>query len=83
MLHYDDTNDLEMVEMRRNRINSVMFGLVWYFAPLGMNLISFACYIFIAKKELDVATAFTAIALFNMLKMPLTASECCSMLNVH
>jgi ABC-type multidrug transport system fused ATPase/permease subunit len=64
-----------MVEMRRNRINSVMFGLVWYFAPLGMNLISFACYIFVAKKELDVATAFTAIALFNMLKMPLTASK--------
>ncbi|WRT70588.1 uncharacterized protein IL334_007586 [Kwoniella shivajii] len=61
----------EMKQMVRSLINGIGFSLIWSLAPIFVTLISFTCYIFVAKRELTVSVAFTAISLFSMLRMPL------------
>lgn len=48
------------------RINSVLFGLLWTCAPVLVSIVSFLSYT-LAGNALTVSKAFTAIALFNML----------------
>ncbi|KDQ16443.1 hypothetical protein BOTBODRAFT_186497 [Botryobasidium botryosum FD-172 SS1] len=65
--------DMRKTELRwlvKDRTNSVMFGLLWTCAPLFVSIVSFLTYILLGN-TLSVSKAFTAIALFNMLKMPL------------
>lgn len=52
----------------------IMAGLIASFAlvPLAFTITAFASYTLIEGKQLDVATGFTAIALFGMLKNPLS-----------
>nr|XP_018259698.1 ATP-binding cassette transporter [Kwoniella dejecticola CBS 10117]OBR81856.1 ATP-binding cassette transporter [Kwoniella dejecticola CBS 10117] len=61
----------EMKQMVRSLINGIWFSLLWSLAPIFVTLVSFFCYIVIAKRELTVSVAFTAISLFSMLRMPL------------
>lgn len=51
----------------------IVAGLFWSFAliPLSFTVSAFASYTLIEGKQLDVATGFTAIALFGMLRNPL------------
>ncbi|KAG6855558.1 hypothetical protein H0H87_001039 [Tephrocybe sp. NHM501043] len=56
--------------MVKARINSILFSLLWTSAPILISIISF--WAFVAQgNELTIATAFTAIALFNMVRAPL------------
>ncbi|KAK8850432.1 hypothetical protein IAR55_004350 [Kwoniella newhampshirensis] len=66
-----DARRKEMKQMIRSLLNSIAFSLLWYIAPILVTLVSFFCYIVIAKRELTVSIAFTAISLFGMLRMPL------------
>lgn len=43
----------------------------WYGSPLLITFLSFLCYTVIEKKELDSPIAFTALSLFNVLRVPL------------
>lgn len=43
----------------------------WYASPMLITFLSFLCYTVIEKKELDSPVAFTALSLFNVLRVPL------------
>ncbi|EPQ27859.1 uncharacterized protein PFL1_04603 [Pseudozyma flocculosa PF-1] len=68
-------------EARRNeirkliwsRLMSFLFELLWTTVPVLVTLISFFFYVKVAGHELTVAVAFTAIALFTMIRPPLNA----------
>lgn len=51
--------------------NTVLFQLVWFISPLLVTLCSFFCYVKIQKGQLTPDVAFTAMVLFNRLKVPL------------
>ncbi|KAH0579496.1 hypothetical protein H2248_002354 [Termitomyces sp. 'cryptogamus'] len=61
---------VEIAWMVKARINSVAFSLLWTSAPILISIISFFVYV-IQGNELSISTAFTAIALFNMVRAPL------------
>ncbi|WVR08508.1 hypothetical protein IAU60_005563 [Kwoniella sp. DSM 27419] len=66
-----DARAQEMKQMIRSLINGIWFSLLWSLAPIFVTLVAFFCYIVIEKRELTVSVAFTAISLFQMLRMPL------------
>jgi ABC-type multidrug transport system fused ATPase/permease subunit len=61
----------EMRWMVKSRMNSVLFTLLWALAPVLVALTSFFTFVHFAGGKLDVATAFTALALFGMVRQPL------------
>ncbi|KDR78080.1 hypothetical protein GALMADRAFT_224469 [Galerina marginata CBS 339.88] len=65
-----DAREVEMKWMIKARINSVLFYLLWTCAPILVSIISFWTYV-MQGNQLTVGTAFTAIALFNMVRAPL------------
>ncbi|EIN03587.1 multidrug resistance-associated ABC transporter [Punctularia strigosozonata HHB-11173 SS5] len=65
-----DAREVEMQWMIKSRINSIFFSLLWTLAPILVSVVSFATYIYTGH-ELTVPVAFTAIALFSMIRQPL------------
>ncbi|SJX64743.1 related to YBT1-Vacuolar, full-size ABC protein transporting bile acids [Sporisorium reilianum f. sp. reilianum] len=68
--------DARRTEMRRlvwSRVMTFLFELLWTVIPVLVTLVSFFFYVKAAKEELTVSTAFTAIALFTMIRPPLNA----------
>ncbi|KAI0065886.1 multidrug resistance-associated ABC transporter [Artomyces pyxidatus] len=65
-----DARAFEMKWMVKSRLNSVMFSMVWSCAPVLVSVISFLVFV-MQGNELTVSIAFTAIALFNMIRTPL------------
>ncbi|KAJ3509036.1 hypothetical protein NMY22_g16428 [Coprinellus aureogranulatus] len=62
-----DAREDEMKWMVKARINSVMFSFLWTLAPILVSVLSFFAYVW-AGNELTISTAFTSIALFNMIR---------------
>ncbi|KAF9255059.1 multidrug resistance-associated ABC transporter [Marasmius fiardii PR-910] len=56
--------------MIKARINSVLFYTLWMSAPILVSIVSFATYV-LQGNELTVSKAFTAVALFGMIRAPL------------
>ncbi|KAI0749063.1 hypothetical protein C8Q74DRAFT_1374158 [Fomes fomentarius] len=56
--------------MIQSRINSVLFSLIWTYAPILVSVTSFFVYV-AQRNELTIGTAFTAIALYQMVRAPL------------
>lgn len=54
----------------KSRLNSILFQMLWTTAPILVSIIAFFTYV-VQGYELTVGTAFTAIALFNMIRQPL------------
>ncbi|KAF9258420.1 hypothetical protein L218DRAFT_934784 [Marasmius fiardii PR-910] len=54
----------------KSRINSVFLYLLWMSAPILVSIVSFATYV-LQGNELTVSKAFTAVALFGMIRAPL------------
>ncbi|KAF9555963.1 multidrug resistance-associated ABC transporter [Agrocybe pediades] len=65
-----DAREAEMKWMIKARVNSVMFYLLWTCAPIFVSILAFTSYV-LQGHELSIGTAFTAIALFNMVRQPL------------
>ncbi|PPQ62804.1 hypothetical protein CVT24_000498 [Panaeolus cyanescens] len=65
-----DAREVEMKWMIKARVNSVMFYLLWTCAPILVSIISFFTFVMVGN-QLTVGIAFTAIALFNMIRAPL------------
>ncbi|KZT05166.1 multidrug resistance-associated ABC transporter [Laetiporus sulphureus 93-53] len=65
-----DAREVEMKWMIKSRVNAVCFSLIWVCAPILVSVTSFFVYV-IQGNVLTVGTAFTAIALFNMIRGPL------------
>ena len=51
-------------------VGSSLSGMLWNFTPLLVALASFACYVW-SGHLLDVASALTALSLFDILRFPL------------
>ncbi|KAJ6605651.1 ABC transporter type 1, transmembrane domain-containing protein [Mycena sp. CBHHK59/15] len=62
--------DEEMAWRLKGRINNVFFQCVWSITPILLSIISFFTYVALGNK-LTIAKAFTAIALFAMIRVPL------------
>ncbi|KAJ3842758.1 hypothetical protein EV361DRAFT_888642 [Lentinula raphanica] len=60
----------EMSWMLKSRINSIMFYILWSSTPILVSIIAFMTYVLLGN-ELTVSVAFTAIALFGMIRTPL------------
>jgi ABC-type multidrug transport system fused ATPase/permease subunit len=70
----DKINRLRKIEMRRLLIYDIaqcLTSLLWSAVPLLIAVATFAAYVAIAKQSLDVASALTALALFEILRFPL------------
>ncbi|KIP06892.1 hypothetical protein PHLGIDRAFT_128004 [Phlebiopsis gigantea 11061_1 CR5-6] len=65
-----EAREVEMQWMVKARINSVLFALIWSMAPILVSVTAFFVYV-MQGNELTVGTAFTAIALFGMMRAPL------------
>ncbi|KAF9442979.1 multidrug resistance-associated ABC transporter [Macrolepiota fuliginosa MF-IS2] len=65
-----DARENEMKWMVKARFNSVMFYFLWTCAPIFVSIISFFTYV-VRGNNLTISTAFTAIALFGMIRAPL------------
>jgi ATP-binding cassette subfamily C (CFTR/MRP) protein 1 len=50
---------------------SALSGMLWTFTPMAVALATFAAYIW-SGHDLDVASALTSLALFNVLRFPLS-----------
>ncbi|KAF5353364.1 hypothetical protein D9756_007860 [Leucocoprinus leucothites] len=65
-----DARGYELKWMVKARFNSVMFYFLWSCAPILVSITSFFVYV-LRGNVLDISTAFTAIALFGMIRLPL------------
>ncbi|PIL29150.1 ATP-binding cassette transporter [Ganoderma sinense ZZ0214-1] len=65
-----DAREGEMQWMIKARVNAVCFSLLWTTAPILVSVTSF--FVYVAQgNELTIGTAFTAIALYQMVRAPL------------
>ncbi|KAJ7222262.1 hypothetical protein GGX14DRAFT_694507 [Mycena pura] len=64
----------EIKWMIKARINSVGFYCLWIMAPIFISIISFCTYVMLGN-ELTIGSAFTAIALFGMIRQPLNGTH--------
>ncbi|KAJ7784449.1 hypothetical protein B0H16DRAFT_1492535 [Mycena metata] len=60
----------EMYWRLRGRLNNLFYHCVWSITPIFMSTISFFVYVWLGN-QLTVAKAFTALALFAMIRTPL------------
>ncbi|KAH7927030.1 hypothetical protein BV22DRAFT_1032254 [Leucogyrophana mollusca] len=65
-----DARGIEMKWMVKARMNMVMLSTIWNSLPIMVSLLSFFAFVY-QGNELTVATAFTSIALFDMVQRPL------------
>ncbi|KAJ6452790.1 hypothetical protein C8R45DRAFT_1223373 [Mycena sanguinolenta] len=60
----------EMRWMTKARLNTIGLNSLWIMAPILISIVSFFTYVMLGN-QLTIGTAFTAIALFNMIRQPL------------
>ncbi|CAO1622047.1 unnamed protein product [Parajaminaea phylloscopi] len=68
-----DLREKELAWLRKRQMSQAGVMLLWSITPAAVTTVSFASYVLIAKRDLDVSTAFTSIALFQLLRGPLNA----------
>ena len=62
-----DARKNELRWLIKSRINSIMFQVLWTTAPILVSVLSFLTFV-AQGNQLTLGTAFTAIALFNMIR---------------
>ncbi|KAJ6599295.1 hypothetical protein DFH09DRAFT_1130673 [Mycena vulgaris] len=68
----NDSRDVELSWLLKSRLMEISFHITWMLLPLLISVSSF--YVYVKQgNQLTVATAFTALAVFNMLNVPLSA----------
>ncbi|GAA5820282.1 hypothetical protein JCM11251_005555 [Rhodosporidiobolus azoricus] len=72
LMRVDVARETELGQLLKTRMNNLGINALWNFSPDLVMLVTFACYTLAAHKSLTVPTAFTALALFNMVRAPLT-----------
>jgi len=65
-----DLREVELRNLLRYFVGTSFSGLMWTFTPLAVALATFAAYVW-SGHVLDVASALTALALFDILQFPL------------
>lgn len=67
-------NDKRALELRNLRMHYILWATsatIWGGAPLVITFLSFAIYTLVEKKDLIPSVAFTALSLFQILRIPL------------
>lgn len=67
-------NESRTAELRNLRKRYILWAFAatsWYGSPIFITFLSFFCYTVIEKKDLNAPIAFTALSLFNVLRVPL------------
>ncbi|GAA6034025.1 hypothetical protein JCM8097_000654 [Rhodosporidiobolus ruineniae] len=67
-----DAREKELAQVLRTRMNGLYVNALWNISPDLVMLVSFGCFTILAHKQLTVPIAFTALALFNMVRAPMT-----------
>jgi ABC-type multidrug transport system fused ATPase/permease subunit len=67
----DEKRSTEITEIRRRYITWAFAATVWSGAPILITFLSFLVYTKIEKKDLVPSVAFTALSLFQILRIPL------------
>ncbi|KAK0557581.1 hypothetical protein OC846_000369 [Tilletia horrida] len=62
----------ELKVIRYGKYMAALIGASFELVPIFVSILSFSAYVLIAKKDLDTPTAFTALALFNVLGGPIS-----------
>ncbi|KAK7005882.1 hypothetical protein R3P38DRAFT_3040178 [Favolaschia claudopus] len=65
-----EAREEELRLLRKGRINEIGFSFLWVTMPIFISVFSFFTYVMLGN-QLTISTAFTAIALFNMIRQPL------------
>lgn len=66
-----ETRRAELQQLKRRYMLWAVAATVWYTSPVVITLLSFFSYTVLEKKDLDAPIAFTALSLFNVLRVPL------------
>ncbi|KAF7346252.1 ATP-dependent bile acid permease [Mycena sanguinolenta] len=67
----NDARDVELSWLWKSRFMQLTFYLTWMLLPISISVSAF--YVYIKQgNDLTVATAFTALSIFNMLNLPLS-----------
>ncbi|MES1916352.1 MAG: hypothetical protein MHM6MM_008178 [Cercozoa sp. M6MM] len=66
-----DVRDEELVQLRKYVFLKVVSSLFWTITPTVVSLTAFSAYTWLGN-ELTAAKAFTALALFNIIRFPLS-----------
>ncbi|KAI5791332.1 P-loop containing nucleoside triphosphate hydrolase protein [Pyronema domesticum] len=67
----NETRTHELKQLRNRYILWAIAATSWYGSPLVITFLSFLSYTVIEKKDLNAPVAFTALSLFNVLRVPL------------
>lgn len=67
----DESRTAELKNLRKRYILWAVAATSWYGSPIVITFLSFFCYTVIEKKDLNAPIAFTALSLFNVLRVPL------------
>ncbi|KAH8827185.1 multidrug resistance-associated ABC transporter [Flagelloscypha sp. PMI_526] len=60
----------EIKQIIRARVNEVFYTLYWMATPVAISVLSFTTYV-ATGHDLTIGTAFTALQLFSMVRMPM------------
>lgn len=71
-LRIQHMRDQELAQLKRYAILNQATTILWGAVPLLVALASFATYTTVMDKELTAAKAFTSLALFNVLRFPMS-----------
>ncbi|TCD65581.1 hypothetical protein EIP91_002465 [Steccherinum ochraceum] len=66
-----DARETELQWFIKARINSVLFSVIWTLMPIFISVSAFAVFVW-QGHQLTVGTAFTSIALFGMIRSPMS-----------
>ncbi|BGP48208.1 hypothetical protein JCM10450v2_004080 [Rhodotorula kratochvilovae] len=62
----------ELDWLLKTRMNNLGINALWNFSPDLVMIVSIACFTLVAHQQLTVPVAFTALALFGMVRSPMT-----------
>ena len=63
----------ELQNLKKMGVFNIATSFTWTCAPLIVSIVSFASFVFIDENNvLDASTAFVSLALFNILRFPMT-----------
>lgn len=67
----NDSRTAELKQLWKRYVLWAIAATSWYGSPMLITFLSFLCYTVVEKKELNAPIAFTALSLFNVLRVPL------------
>ncbi|ODQ68048.1 hypothetical protein NADFUDRAFT_76405 [Nadsonia fulvescens var. elongata DSM 6958] len=71
---FESVNDIRAQELKVLKWRCIIwsfYGTIWFITPTLITLLSFGIYTMVEKKQLTTSVAFTSLALFNIMRVPM------------